>query len=98
MARERSEPRRHFWRILSERSERSERSELCAGPWTRAPQGSLSAAKAASVDRRAPPGQPFAATETFTPTQTLKVRNVPKADAAPASRDLAPCSAVESTE
>ena len=98
MARERSEPRKHFWRILFERSERSERSELCAGPWTRAPQGSLSAAKAASVDRRAPPGQPCAATETCTPTQTLKVRNVPKADAAPASRDLAPCSAVESTE
>ena len=40
MARERSEPRKHFWRILFERSERSERSELCAGPWTRAPQGS----------------------------------------------------------
>ena len=77
MARERSEPRELTWRILSERSERSERSELCAGPWTRAPQGSLSAAKAASVDRRAPPGQPFAATETCTPTQTLKVRNVP---------------------
>ena len=82
MARERSEPRELTWRILSERSERSERSELCAGPWTRAPQGSLSAAKAASVDRRAPPGQPFAATGPCTPTQTLKVRNVPQAASA----------------
>jgi len=62
LARERSEPREHFWRILFERSERSERSELCAGPGTRAPQGSLSAAKAASVACRALTGQPFAAT------------------------------------
>jgi len=77
MARERSEPRKHFWRILSERSERSERSELCAGPGTRAPQGSLSAAKAASVARRAPPGRPFAATVSRMQTN---VRNVPQAD------------------
>ncbi len=62
MARERSEPRELTWRILFERSERSERSELCAGPWTRAPQGSRRAAPTASVARRAPPGQPFAAT------------------------------------
>ena len=59
MARERSEPRKHFWRILFERSERSERSESCAGPWTRAPQGSRSAAQAASSARRDAPGQPF---------------------------------------
>ena len=86
MARERSEPRELTWRILSERSERSERSELCAGPWTRAPQGSLSAAKAASVDRRAPPGQPFAATEHSTPTKSLIVRNVPQADVRKSAR------------
>ena len=86
MARERSEPRGLTWRILSERSERSERSELCAGPGTRAPQGSLSAAKAASVDRRAPPGQPCAATEPCTPTQSLIVRNVPQADVRKSAR------------
>ena len=63
MARERSEPRKHFWRILSERSERSERSELCAGPGPRAPEGSRSAAQAASSARLDPPGQAFAATE-----------------------------------
>ena len=77
MARERSEPRELTWRILSERSERSERSELCAGPGTRAPQGSLSAAKAASVARRAPPGRPFAATVSRMHTNA---RNVPQAD------------------
>ncbi len=76
MARERSEPRKHFWRMLFERSERSERSELCAGPWTRAPQGSLSAAKAASVARRAPTGWPFAAT---VPRMRLNGSNGPQA-------------------
>ena len=78
MARERSEPRKHFWRILFERSERSERSELCAGPWTRAAQGSRSAAETASVARRAPPGRPFAATTAHTRKPTVKVRNGPK--------------------
>jgi len=58
MARARSALRHHFWRILSERSERSERSELCAGPWTRAPQGSRRAAPTASVAGRAWPGHP----------------------------------------
>jgi len=84
MARERSEPRKHFWRILFERSERSERSELCAGPWTRAPQGSRSAAKAASVARRAPPGQAFAATMVRMPRPAQpNVRNGPIAAALP---------------
>ena len=78
LARERSEPREHFWRILFERSERSERSELCAGPGTRAPQGSLSAAKAASVACRALTGQPFAATISRVQTN---VRNGPQPDA-----------------
>ena len=77
MARERSEPRRHFWRILFERSERSERSELCAGPWTRAPQGSRSEAEAASSARRAAPGQPFAATALRLPIDASCVRNWP---------------------
>ena len=77
MARERSEPRQHFWRILFERSERSERSELCAGPWTRAPQGSRSAAQAASSARRAAPGQPFAATALRLPIDASCVRNWP---------------------
>jgi hypothetical protein len=77
MARERSEPRQHFWRILSERSERSERSESCAGPWTRAPQGSRSAAQAASSARRAAPGQPFAATELRLPIDASNARNGP---------------------
>ncbi|MDO9073482.1 MAG: hypothetical protein Q7U73_09460, partial [Rubrivivax sp.] len=55
--------------------------ELCAGPWTRAPQGSLSEAKAASVARRAPPGQPFAATTVNAPKQTFtNVRNGPRVD------------------
>ena len=36
MDRERSEPRKHFWRMLFERSERSERSELCGTPSRRA--------------------------------------------------------------
>ena len=44
MARERSEPRKHFWRILTERSERS---ELCGTPFRRAARGSRSAAQAA---------------------------------------------------
>ena len=79
MARARSALRRLTWRILSERSERSERSELCAGPWTRAPQGSRSEATAASAARRAPPGQPFAATATHTPKRTANVRNGPSA-------------------
>ncbi len=65
--------RGHFWRILSERSERSERSELCAGPWTRAPQGSRRAAPTASVARRALPGQPFAATGLNAQKRTLNV-------------------------
>ena len=56
MARERSEHRELTWRMLFERS------ELCAGPWTRAPQGSRSAAETASVARRAPTARPFAAT------------------------------------
>ena len=73
MARERSEPRQHSWRILFERSERSERSELCAGPWTRAPQGSRSEAEAASSVRRAAPGQPFAATELRLPIDASNV-------------------------
>ena len=77
MARERSEPRRHFWRILFERSERSERSESCAGQWTRAPQGSRSAAQAASSARRAAPGQPFAATELRLPIVASNVRSGP---------------------
>ncbi len=77
MARERSEPRQHFWRILFERSERSERSELCAGPWTRAPQGSRSEAEAASSARRAAPGQPFATTELRLPIDSSCVRNWP---------------------
>ena len=62
MASARSAPRKHFWRILSERSERSERSELCAGPWTLVAQGSRRPAPTASSARCAPPGQPFAAT------------------------------------
>jgi hypothetical protein len=37
---------------LFERRERSERSEFCAGPWTRAPQGSRSEAETASLARR----------------------------------------------
>ncbi len=79
MARARSAPRGHFWRILSERSERSERSELCAGPWTRAPQGSRRAAPTASVARRAPPGQPFAATGLNAQKRTLNVGKGPQA-------------------
>ena len=79
MARARSAPRGHFWRILSERSERSERSELCAGPWTRAPQGSRRAAPTASVARRAPPGQPFAATGLNARQPTLNVGKGPTA-------------------
>ncbi len=77
MARARSAPRGHFWRILFERSERSERSELCAGPWTRAPQGSRRAAPTASVARRAPPGQPFAATTRNARKRTLNVGSGP---------------------
>ena len=75
MARERSEPRQHFWRILFERSERSERSESCAGPWTRAPQGSRSEAQAASSARCAAPGQPFVATGLLLPIDASNVRN-----------------------
>ena len=101
MAREHSEPRKHFWRILFERSERSERSELCAGPWTRCtepghkqssglfvpgegpglwpgPQGSRSAAQAASSARLAPPGQPFAATELWARTTWMNDRLGPR--------------------
>ena len=77
MAREHSEPRQHFWRILFERSERSERSELCAGPCTRAPQGSRSEAEAASSARRAATGQPFAATELRLPIDASNVRGWP---------------------
>ena len=83
MARERSEPRKHFWRILFERSERSERSESCAGPWTRAPQGSRSAAQAASSARCAAPGQPVAATELCLPIDASNVRNGPQPHAHP---------------
>ena len=77
MARARSALRRLTWRILFERSERSERSESCAGPWTRAPQGSRSAAQAASSARRAAPGQPFAATELRLPIVASNVRSGP---------------------
>ena len=80
MPRERSELRELTWRILFERSERSERSELCAGPWTRAPQGSRSAAETASVARRAPTARPFAATTVRTPRRTpANVRIGPQA-------------------
>jgi len=75
MARARSAPRKHFRRRLSERCERSERSEFCAGPWTRAPQGSRPAGPTASVARRAPPGQPFAATALNAP-DCVRVSNV----------------------
>ena len=74
---ERSELRKLACRILFERSERSERSESCAGPWTRAPQGSRSAAQAASSARRAAPGQPFAATELRLPIVASNVRSGP---------------------
>ena len=84
MARARSALRRLTWRILFERSERSERSELCAGPWTRAAQGSRSAATTASVVRRAPPGRPFAATTVRTRKPMVKVRTGPRAESLPA--------------
>ena len=84
MARARSALRRLTWRILFERSERSERSELCAGPWTRAAQGSRSAAETASVVRRAPPGRPFAATTVRTRKPMVKVRTGPRAESLPA--------------
>ena len=80
MARARSALRRLTWRILFERSERSERSELCAGPWTRAPQGSRRAATTASVARRAPPAHPLAATAARTRKRTVDFRNGPQAD------------------
>ncbi len=79
MARGRSPLRRLTWRILFERSERSERSELCAGPWTRAPQGSRRAAPTASVARRAPPGQPFAATTSDIRDRLLNASDGPRA-------------------
>ncbi len=84
MARARSALRRLTWRILFERSERSERSELCAGPWTRAAQGSRSAAETASVARRAPPGRPFATTTALTRKPTVRLRNGARANLVPA--------------
>ena len=79
---ERSELRNLTCRIVFERSERSERSELCGTPSRRAAQGSLSAAKAATVS--APAGhrltRPAQIAERNKQTD-VNVRNGPKAAA-----------------
>ncbi len=76
---ERSELRQLTCRILFERSERSERSELCGTPSRRAAQGSLSAAKTATVSAPAGHRLPRPARNDERTKQTpTNVRNGPR--------------------
>jgi len=80
---ERSELRELTCRILFERSERSERSELCGTPSRRAAQGSLSAAKTATVSAPAGHRLPRRA-DVDEPRTSANDGNGPRANSQPA--------------